>query len=235
MPRAGSPARKKATNGQNALPGRRQFMRHLTLLPVLFLMVLTLGEHAIGTEAVPDNKSSFDTMTVAQLETAGDVARAQKDYEQAIKYFEAAIHKAPKNAVLYNKLGLAELKNGKLDTAQTNFQAALKRNPKYTDALNNIGAVKYMQKDFGGAAKQFKKAIAMDESRASFHVNLGAAWFGQKKLERAIAEYGRALALDPEALNNNSKAGVAAQIASPEERARFQYMLAKIYAQRGDA
>jgi hypothetical protein len=40
--------------------------------------------------------------------------------------------------------------------------------------------------------------------------------------------------LDPDALNHESKVGVAAQIASPEERARYSYMLAKIYAKRGD-
>ena len=36
--------------------------------------------------------------------------------------------------------------------------------------------------------------------------------------------------LDPEALNQNSRGGIAAQINSPEERARYDYMLAKIYA-----
>jgi tetratricopeptide (TPR) repeat protein len=90
------------------------------------------------------------------------------------------------------------------------------------------------RKNYGSAAKYFKKAVALDETRASFHVNLGAAWFSQKKLEQAIAEYTRAVELDPDALNHESKVGVAAQIASPEERARYSYMLAKIYAKRGD-
>jgi hypothetical protein len=40
--------------------------------------------------------------------------------------------------------------------------------------------------------------------------------------------------LDPEALNQNSRAGVTAQISSPEERARYDYMLAKLYARMGD-
>jgi tetratricopeptide (TPR) repeat protein len=197
-------------------------MRHITLTLVIFAMVLALGERVAGTETALDKNASLDAMTVAQLETAGDLARAQKDYDEAIKYFEVAVRKSPKNAVLYNKLGLAELKAGNFALAQTNFKKALKRNSKYSDALNNVGAVKYMEKDFGGAAKQFKRAIAMDEARASFHVNLGAPWFAQKKLDRAITEYTRALILDPAALDNSSKAGLTAQIASTEERARFQ-------------
>lgn len=91
-----------------------------------------------------------------------------------------------------------------------------------------------MNKNYGSAAKYFKKAVALEETRATFHINLGAAWFSQKKLERAIVEYARALELDPDALQQNSKAGVTAQIASPEERARYSYMLAKVYAKRGD-
>jgi tetratricopeptide (TPR) repeat protein len=91
-----------------------------------------------------------------------------------------------------------------------------------------------MDKNYGAAAKRFKKAVALEETRASFHVNLGAAWFSQKKLEHAIAEYTRAVELDPNALKQESRVGITAQIASPEERARYSYMLAKIYAKRGD-
>ena len=208
-------------------------MRKITVLLVI-TMALALAERAAGVESTPNKKASLDSMSVAQLETAGDLARAQKDYDRAVKCFEAAVGKDPKNAVLYNKLGLAQLKNGDLSNAQINFRNALKRKSKYADAQNNLGAVKYMQKDFGGAAKQFKKAVAVDESRAVFHLNLGSAWFAQKKLDRALVEYSRALDIDPAALENSSNTGVAAQIATSEERAKFQYMLAKVYAQRGD-
>jgi tetratricopeptide (TPR) repeat protein len=177
---------------------------------------------------------ALGSMTVAELEKAGDAARMVKDYKQASEYFRAAVRKEPKNAALYNKLGLAELKDGYPQAARRDFEKAAKYNRKYADALNNIGAVDFMQKNVNSAAKYFKKALALEETRATFHVNLGAAWFAQKKLERAVAEYTRALELDPEVLGQNSKAGVTAQISTSEERAQFSYMLAKIYAQRGD-
>jgi Tfp pilus assembly protein PilF len=121
-----------------------------------------------------------------------------------------------------------------LRAAKYNFEKAVKRNSKFADAINNIGAVHYMQKEYGSATRQFKKAVALDETRSAFHVNLGASWFAQKKLDRALAEYARALELNPDALTS-SNSGVTAQIASPEERARYAFMLAKIFAQRGDA
>jgi len=173
-------------------------------------------------------------MSAAQLEKAGDEARAQKDYAQAIDYFRAAVRQDKKNSVLYNKLGLAELKYNDLRLARQDFEKSFKLNSKYSEAVNNIGAVEFMRKNYGAAAKYFKKAVALEETRSTFHVNLGAAWFSQKKLDRAVMEYARALELDPDALRQNAKVGIAAQISSPEERAQYSYMLAKIYAKRGD-
>lgn len=205
-------------------------MRLLTLILMIVAMTLGAGQYALATGAEP--KTHLDSMTVAQLEAAGDIARAKKDYPEAIHYFETALRKDPQNARLYNKLGLAHLKAGNLDAARFNFQRAIKRDSKFADAINNLGAVEYMDKHYGAAAKQFKKAVALDENKSAFHVNLGATWFAQKKLDRALAEYARALELNPDALAT-SNSGVQAQIASPEERARYAFMLAKIYAERG--
>jgi tetratricopeptide (TPR) repeat protein len=208
-----------------------------TIANVVFVALLTgLTQYSAGTPVPQQNqdKVSMQSMTVVQLETSADVARARKDYPLAIQYFQAALKKEPKNSSLYNKLGLSQLKNSELIAARMSFEKAVKYNSKYADAVNNIGAVAYMQKNYGSAAKHFKKAVALDETRASFHVNLGAAWFSQKKVDRALAEYTRALEIDPDALKQESKVGVTAQIASPEERARYSYMLAKIYAKRGD-
>jgi tetratricopeptide (TPR) repeat protein len=206
-------------------------MRHILKI-VIAAMVLGLAQYSWATPD-PDQQNA-KTMTVAQLEAAGDAARAQKDYPQAIEYFKMAVQKDRKNAHLYNKLGLAELKNNETTAARLDFEKATKYNKRYSDALNNIGAVYYLQHDYVRAAKYFKKAAALEETRATFHVNLGAAWFGQKKMEQAVAEYSRALELDPNALTQTSKAGVAAQITSPEERAKYSYMMAQIYAKRGD-
>ena len=180
------------------------------------------------------DKLNLQSMSVADLEKAADLARARKENDKAILYFQAALRKDRRNSVLYNKMGLAQLKNDDRSGARASFESAVKLNSKYADAINNIGAVDYMNKNYGAAAKRFRKAVALDETRPAFHVNLGAAWFSQKKLDRALAEYTRAVELDPDALKQESRVGITAQIASPEERARYSYMLAKIYAKRGD-
>jgi tetratricopeptide (TPR) repeat protein len=185
--------------------------------------------------AKPDaDQTHVSAMSVTELETAADQARSQKNYDLAITYLHAAVRKDRNNANLYNKLGLTELKKEDYKAARADFEKATKKNPRYADAVNNIGAVEYLRKNYSGAAKYFKKAVALEETRATFHVNLGAAWFSQKKLEQAIAEYTRAVELDPAAFQSESKVGIVAQIASPEERAQYAYLLAKIYAKRGD-
>jgi len=207
-------------------------MRNTTLKLTLLALLLTLSRYSTAA-SWPAQGVKMDTMSVAELEKAGDQARAVKDYTLAIDYFQAALRKDRKNAVLYNKLGLSELRDDS-SIARIHFERAVKLNPKYAEAVNNVGAVDYMRKNYGSAAKYFKKAVALDETHSTYHVNLGAAWFSQRKMDRAIAEYMRAMELDPDALRHESRTGVAAQISSPEERAQYSYLLAKAYAKRGD-
>lgn len=199
-------------------------------------IILAIGLAFAGRLAATQHQAiDMKSMSVAELQKAGDLCQVQKDYNRAIEYFQEAVRKEKKNATLRNKLGLAELQAGNTEQARVDFEKASKLKPKSADAVNNLGAVYYMQNKLGPAAKYFKQAVALDETRAAFHVNLGAAWFGQKKFDRAIHEYARALELDPQALESRSRVGVTAQIAHPEDIAKYNYMLAKIYAKHGDA
>jgi len=196
--------------------------------------VLTFAGPALGSTDAGQRVIDVKSMSVADLEKAGELCRMHKDYEGAILYFREAVRRDRKSATLRNKLGLAELQAGQSDLARSDFETAAKLNPKYAEALNNVGAVYFMQNKSGAAAKYFKKAVALDETRATFHVNLGAAWFNQKKFERAINEYTRALELDPQVMEEHSRIGVSAQVTNTEERGKFYYMLAKIQAKHGN-
>jgi tetratricopeptide (TPR) repeat protein len=209
-------------------------MRDFMLKVSVAAMALAMAGYGACIGDSPQGNAPMQSMTVAELEKAGDDCRAQKDYEQAIKYLNEAVRQDKKNAHLYNKLGMARLKSGDLRGARGDFTKATKYDRTYPDAWNNVGAVYYLQKNYGQAAKYYKKAVALDETRPTFHLNLGAAWFAQNELNRAISEYTRALELDPDALARGSNVGIAAQVTTPEERAKHNYMLAKIYAKLGN-
>lgn len=173
-------------------------------------------------------------LTVAELETKGDALRQQKAYAEALAHYQAALSKDKTNPVLFNKAGIAELQLRRLANARKDFERAIRCDQDYAEAYNNLGVIAYMRGDYKKAIRQYRKALALREDSASFYSNLGATYFAQKKIENAIAEYRRALELDPDVLLRSSKGGVAAQVASPDDRARYWYVLAKIYAQRGD-
>jgi Tfp pilus assembly protein PilF len=201
---------------------------------ITLAVVIGLAPCGFGASYPDQPTQDMKSMSAAELEKAADAYRTQKDYEHAIQYFREALRKDKNNAALYNKMGMAELMSGDLRGARTDFEKATKLNKKYTDALNNVGVVYYLENNFNQAAEYFKRAVALEETRATFHLNLGNLWFSQKKMDRAIAEYGRALELDPQVLAQSSPAGITARVTSPEERASFYYLLAKVQAQRGD-
>ena len=173
--------------------------------------------------------------TAKELERQADELRSQKAYIDAIDYFHAAIAKDPNNATLYNKLGISELMLQRFHEAGKHFEDAIKRDRKLSEAYNNLGAANYERRKYRGAIKQYKKAIEIDPSSASFHSNLAAAYFAQKKFEEATKEYAEAVRLDPTIFEHSSRMGITAQMSSPQDRAHYSYVLAKLYAKIGDS
>ena len=170
-----------------------------------------------------------------QLERQGDELRAQKAYLDSLDYFRAALGKTPDNAPVLNKIGIVELLIQRYREAAKHFQQALKKDHKFAEAYNNLGVVYYERRKYGAAIKQYKKAIEISPDSASFYSNLGAAHFARKDFERASEAYTQALRLDPLIFEHTSHTGIAAQMASPADRAHYDYVLAKLYAKIGDS
>ena len=55
-------------------------MRKVTLGSVLVVMLMMLSSYGAGTPAPQQSEVSMQSMTAAELEKAGDLARAQKNY-----------------------------------------------------------------------------------------------------------------------------------------------------------
>lgn len=180
----------------------------------------------------PTPQVSLTSATPEELEARGDTLREQKSYLDAVDYYDAALKKAP-SAVIYNKIGMTYLSIGNLKNAEKALKKAVKTDKKYAEALNNLGVTYYLKKKYGPAEKYYKKAIALRES-ASFHSNLGTVYMERKDYDKGMLEYARAYQLDPEVFERSSRTGISARMQSPEDRARFFYVLAKLYAGSGD-
>jgi len=170
-----------------------------------------------------------------ELEGRGDTLRGEKAYLDALDYYRAALAKKPGASQLFNKAGITELLLHRFREAAKDFERAIKYDHDYADAHNNLGVIHYLQRKYGKAIKEYEKAIKARNDSASFYSNLGAAYFSKKDFEKAGIYYNEALKLDPEIFIRSSRNGVSAQMSSPEDRAHFDYVLARLYAKIGDA
>lgn len=171
--------------------------------------------------------------TAEELEKRGDELRIEKNYLDAIDFYYAAMKKTPDNGVLMNKTGICQLMLQRYKEAKKSFERAIKTNKKHADAYNNLGVIYYQEHNYGKAIKFYNKAIVLSPDSASYYSNLGAAYFGKKDFDKATVNYSKALDLDPDIFERISHAGVQAQLPSPEDRAHYDYVLAKLYAKMG--
>jgi tetratricopeptide (TPR) repeat protein len=168
-------------------------------------------------------------------EQMGDLYMVRKQYREAAEQFKRLSDKNPRNPIYLNKLGIALHQQEALGLALKYYERAVKVDPRYADAENNVGTIWYQRKKFRKAIKAYEKAIKMRDDMAVLYSNLGYAYFGERKYEEAISAFRQALTLDPLLFEHNgSRNGSILQDRSVEDHGKFDYMLAKSFAQAGD-
>lgn len=204
---------------------------------VMFVMfaVVTLAAAQTAGPAGSQPQAASATLTAAELVAQADALRAKKDYAAAVELYRAALKQSPHDGDLFNRMGIAHIQLSDYAQARADFERAIKLNRRFAEAYNNLGVVFYLQRSHKKAIRNYEKALALDDASASFHSNLGAALFSRKQFNRAMLEYERALQLDPAVFERTAASGVTAQLASPEDRAHYAYLLAKLYAKAGDS
>jgi tetratricopeptide (TPR) repeat protein len=180
--------------------------------------------------AAPAESATPTPKPVLTTEMRGDISMARKDYRQAVDLYSEI---EPKNAIIYNKIGIAYHQLADMNMARRFYERAVKTNPKYAEAVNNLGTVYYAQRSYRRAVGQYNRALKISPNSASIYSNLGTAWFARKNYQRAMENYHKALALDSEVFEHRSTSGVLLQERSVEERAKFHFYMAKLYAKAG--
>jgi tetratricopeptide (TPR) repeat protein len=182
----------------------------------------------VAAPSVPDK-----TESPSQLEAEGDDLRAQKRFLDSIDFYNAALAKQP-SATLWNKQGMSYLMMQRPDKAAKSFEHAIKADKQAPEGYNNRGYIEQMKKKYDKAIKYYTKAATLRPSDAVFQYNIGSAYFSDHQYAKAAQAYKAAFALDPNIFIRVSRTGVMAQSTSPEDRAAFSFMVAKMYAKAGD-
>jgi tetratricopeptide (TPR) repeat protein len=166
-------------------------------------------------------------------ELRGDIFMAKKQYREAIEAFKQG---SPKDPVLWNKTGIAYHQMMQLDQALKSYQEAVHLKKNYQEAINNIGTVYYARKSYRRSITYYQRALkAAPESdrSAAIYNNLGTSYFARKQYKEAAEAMQTALRLDPDVFEHTSTYGVLLQERSVQERAKYHYYVAKLYAKSG--
>ncbi|HXE75447.1 MAG TPA: tetratricopeptide repeat protein [Candidatus Xenobia bacterium] len=173
------------------------------------------------------------TERIRQLQLQGDLHMVRKRYLEAIDAYGRALHESPRNPVLLNKIGIAYHQLARLRDARRYYELATESDKNYAYAWNNLGTANYGMAKYGRAIRYYRRALKLDPSQAAFHSNLGTALFARKQYAEAAEEFRLAVLLDPEVFRRRSSFGVATQDFSVQDRARYNFLLAKTYAALG--
>ena len=163
------------------------------------------------------------------------ILMAEKRYEDAIVAYEGLLKSEPKSAVYMNMIGIAYLNMSDFSQAKKYFTRAIKADKKYSSAINNLGMVAYQQKNYHRAIREYQRAIAIAPGQAGTYANLGYAYYKTKKYVEAAAQFRQALQIDPHAFDRSERVGTMVQDRTVENHGLFFFMMAKEYAQLGDA
>jgi len=201
----------------------------------------TSSEQTPSTEATPsptpqNRAPQLDpNASPEQLETEGDKLRSQKLFADALDRYHLALRKGRDTARLHNKIGITEMRLQHYDQSRKEFERAVKRDKNYAEAWNNLGAMEYFRQNYRRAISNYQHAIKIEPNSAIYHSNLASAYFNRKDVEKAVAEYTLALKLDPTIFEHYASSGNSIQpLVSTQNRAEYDYTIAKIFAKSGD-
>lgn len=211
-----------------------RFSRNVPTVMLLFCAstLLVLAQKPSQDHPQPVEPPSA-TSSAHDLEVRGDNLRADKDYLDAIDYYDTAIHKND-TAVLHNKLGVSYLQLSRYGEAYRQFERSIKLDERLAEAHNNLAVTYYVRRQYGAAIREYRRAIKLNPDNASFHSNLGSAYFTRKDFDKATKEYARAMQLDPTIFDPTPSGGVSVKLATQGDRAYFHYVIAKMYGSKGD-
>ena len=190
--------------------------------------VLLVGTLPARAESVPQISSSAVSQTLPP-EERGDLLMARQEYAAAIDAYSLA----PKNAVVWNKIGIAYHHLAAIDEARRDYERALLIRPNYPEALNNLGATYFAQRDYKRAIKLYRNALRLMPNSAVIAANLGTAYFARGKYHQGIAAYRAAFRLDPNVFDSMNILPAITGTTTAEDRARQDYCLAELFAQAG--
>jgi tetratricopeptide (TPR) repeat protein len=170
-----------------------------------------------------------------QLQGAGQVQEAIRQYEQALRlypdfadanhnlgtalmgqgrlqgaigHYKQALRIAPEFTEAHIDLGVALSQLGSNQEAIGEYEQALRIKPDIPEAHNNLGNGLFRLGEVREAIQHYEQALRVQPDFTEAHYNLGVALMGQGRLQEAIGHYEQALQLQPDYADAHYNLGV---------------------------
>jgi tetratricopeptide (TPR) repeat protein len=124
--------------------------------------LLSKGRVEEGKKLLQD---SLDSMPeTIRLESLGDIAFYERNMQQAVDHFEAALRLDPERVIArYQYIGATvEERAGHIVEAFRHYQVAIDAEPDFVDAYVDLGGLLSKIKDFAGAAQCYRDAVRLE-------------------------------------------------------------------------
>ncbi|HOX57158.1 MAG TPA: tetratricopeptide repeat protein [Candidatus Paceibacterota bacterium] len=191
----------------------------------------TLWRHALAVTGT--NELAIQNLGAAYY-NQGIALAGQGAFDEAIRYYEKAIHLTPEKDDAHSSLGYAWFKKGDLGKAIREYNQALRLNPTDAEAHNNVGYVLFRQGQPAEAIRHFDEALRLKPDYPEAHDNLGAVLAGQGRYAEAAVHFREALRFQPDSPGTRQKLERAVAIGEKLERAAAPYREA-LQSNPGDA
>jgi tetratricopeptide (TPR) repeat protein len=122
--------------------------------------------------------------------------RLRSQWDEAIRYYTAALALRPRSPATLVNLGNALWGKGDLDGAIVAFRDAVAQQPDYAGGYSRLGLALVVKGCIDEAADCFRSATRFAPLNPHFHYDLGQALRRQHQLDEAIAAFTKAIELD---------------------------------------
>jgi tetratricopeptide (TPR) repeat protein len=153
----------------------------------------------------------FDENHVIANNLIGLLCLQTSRFEEAVRFIERALAKAPNDADAEANLALALNALDRPHDAVEHFHKSLKLEPRNARVYNNLGNIYFRFRRIKDAVTCYQQAAALQPGLAEVHMNLGSALMTLARHAEAVASFRQCLALQPDFAEGRRKLEQALQ------------------------
>src|SRR5580704_5404163 len=134
-------------------------------IPLILFLAITGRAQQITNASIESSAPVQETEKLSPRQIAemrADILMARKEFEDAIRGYDAILKDEPKNAGLLNKVGTVEYELKHYPKAISYYQKAISLGTDVPTIYSNMGYAYFSNKEYPQAMDSFAKALALD-------------------------------------------------------------------------